>query len=525
MAAPVGAKKVQAFKPPVWMLNKARRNVELAKVYPEAVAKKLQETRDQAAANSEEHQAKMRVLGAQMEELRAKHDLNPFKNVEQAEQAETAPVITPKVITPSPVSKRKAQVQKTDERRAKKQKVRAEQTKVQEPKGKLTMPSKAKKPSGLKDQAPKPALAESSTAGTTREAAAAAANNPEHMDIDVEPSNRLFVRENETNSTPQYTALPLPSWHRAITINNVGYKALEKRRPQALNSLETLKECIRQCYANIQPPTALGKLQNTLRDHVHKAEFLPDVTIFVVRKANILHPANGLPRIFTDSASFPSDLKADAYQLYTRWYRQDFENNIMRGIRTVTKDRNADRIDETYKKQFPGDAKYYGAGDLVLGQWWPTQLCTVRDGAHGAAQGGIFGEKEKGTYSIVMSGGGGYHDDDHGDTITYSGTDGRDFTPTENTLRLVESSKLGNPVRVIRSAQLNKSNKYRPEMGLRYDGLYTVKGYTITDLQKQIHRFVLVREEGQEQIRCEGRAKRPTGEEKREFERLRAKWV
>jgi hypothetical protein len=62
-------------------------------------------------------------------------------------------------------------------------------------------------------------------------------------------------------------------------------------------------------------------------------------------------------------------------------------------------------------------------------------------------------------------------------------------------------------------------------MGLRYDGLYTVKGYTITDLQKQIHRFVLVREEGQEQIRCEGRAKRPTGEEKREFERLRAKWV
>jgi hypothetical protein len=135
MAAPVGARKPHSFKPPLWMTSKAKQNVELAKVDPETVRKKLQETRQQAAANSEEHQVKIRALGAQMEELRAKHDLNPFKNVEQAEQAKAAPVITPKVITRSPVSKRKAQVQKLDERRAKKQKVRAEQTKVQEPNG------------------------------------------------------------------------------------------------------------------------------------------------------------------------------------------------------------------------------------------------------------------------------------------------------------------------------------------------------------------------------------------------------
>jgi hypothetical protein len=196
----------------------------------------------------------------------------------------------------------------------------------------------------------------------------------------------------------------------------------------------------------------------------------------------------------------------------------------MRGIKTVTKDRDADRIDEKYKKKFPGDAKYYGEGDLVLGQWWPTQLCTVRDGAHGAAQGGIFGEREKGAYSIVLSGGSGYHDKDDGDVIVYSGTEGKNCTPTENTLHLVKSSELGNPVRVIRSAQQNKSIVYRPEVGLRYDGLYVVKGYSITDHEKQIHKFTLVREDGQEPIRYEGKAKRPTEYEEQEFLRLRERF-
>jgi hypothetical protein len=519
MAAPVAKEESQPFKPPAWMLKQAQQNVQLAGIGPEAITKKLQETREHAAANSEEHQARMRALGSKMEALRAHHALNPIKSVEQAK---TAPVMAPKVISRSPVSKRRAQVQTPEERQAKKQKVRAEQTKV--PNGKLTMPSKAKKPSGLKGEPTTPAFAESSIAGALREAAETA-NNPYPMDIDMEPSGRLFVHETEGDSKSKYTALPLPSWHTAITTNHVGYKAVEKRRPQALTSLESLKECIRQCELAARKPIALGKLHDTLRDHIHKAEFLPDVTQFVVRKSNILHPTTGFPKIFAPDAQFPGDLKADAYQLYTRWYRQDFEQNIMRGIKTITKDRNADRIDDGYKKRFPSDAKYYGEGNLVLGQWWPTQLCTVRDGAHGAAQGGIFGSKDAGAYSVVLSGGSGYHDTDFGSVIEYSGTDGNNFTPTENTLRLVESSKLGTPVRVIRSSNLNKWNKYRPEVGLRYDGLYTVKGFTITDLQKQIHRFTLVRCEGQEGIRFEGKERRPTEYETREFERLRAKWA
>jgi hypothetical protein len=514
MADPVAKKESQSFKPPAWMLKQAQKNVQLAGVGPEAIAKKLQETREHAATNSEEHQAIMRALGSKIEALRAQHALNPIKSVEQAK---TAPVMTPKVISRSPVSKRKAQVQTPEEGQAKKQSISAEQTKM--PNGKLTMTSKVKKPFALEGEPTTPAFAESSTAGASQEAAETA-NNTDPMDVGMEP----FVHENKVDSKPKYVTLPLPSWHTAITTNHIGYKAVEKRRPQAVTSLEALKECIRQCELAAQKHIALDKLHDTLRDHVHKAEFLPDVTQFVVRKSNILHPTTGLPKIFSSDAQFPGDLKADAYQLYTRWYRQDFEQNIMRGIKTITKDRNADRIDDGYKKKFPGDAKYYGEGNLVLGQWWPTQLCTVRDGAHGAAQGGIFGSKDAGAYSVVLSGGSGYHDTDSGSVIEYSGTDGKNFTPTENTLRLVESFKLGTPVRVIRSSNLNKADKYRPEVGLRYDGLYTVKGFTITDLQKQIHRFTLVRCEGQEEIRCEGKARRPTEYEKREYERLRAKW-
>jgi hypothetical protein len=507
------------------MVSRAQQNAKLAKVNPEAVSRKLRETREQADANNEEHQAKMRALGVKIEELRAKHDLDPFKNVEEAKlegQQQTAAtlVITPKVITRAPAGRRKAQTQTLNERRSKKEKFRANE--MEEQKGKLAMPSKAKNLSGLKPEPTSTVFAESSTASATREAVAA--NNPDPMDIDHEPSDRLFVHENEKDNQPRYTELPLPRWHISITVKDKGYLDIQKRRPQELGSLEALKDYIRQCEANAGNPVTLAKLYDALRDQIHKAEFLHDVTQYVVRKANILSSTTGLPRIFNKDANFPGDLKADAYQLYIRWYNQNFEYNIMRGIKTVTKDRNADRIDETYRKQFPVDAKYYGEGDLVLGQWWPTQLCTVRDSAHGAAQGGIFGEREKGAYSIVLSGGSGYHDKDDGDVIVYSGTEGKNCTPTENTLHLVKSFELGNPVRVIRSAQQHKSILYRPKVGLRYDGLYVVKGCSITDHEKQIHKFTLVREEGQGPIRYEGKAKRPTEYEEQEFLRLREKF-
>jgi hypothetical protein len=268
-----------------------------------------------------------------------------------------------------------------------------------------------------------------------------------------------------------------------------------------------------------------------LRDHVHKAEILlKGVDKFVVRKTNMLTVVYGLPRIFASrKMDCPWDLKADAWQLYLRWYRQDFKPDLLRGIVTRKgKDRSSDSIDPEWAKDpsLKIPANYHGQGHLVLGQWWPTQLCAVRDGAHGAPQGGIWGAKGKGAYSIVLSGSG-YKDKDDGNEIWYSGTDKKDFNPkdpTENTKRLIESHDdfPDQPVRVLRSSQLSASNPYRPKYGLRYDGLYTVVGKVCLDESKQEYTFKLLRCDGQYPIRCENNAaRRPTKFEEEEFLRLK----
>ncbi|KAF2259540.1 hypothetical protein CC78DRAFT_475257 [Lojkania enalia] len=238
---------------------------------------------------------------------------------------------------------------------------------------------------------------------------------------------------------------------------------------------------------------------------------------------------NGLTRIFAPKQptknEFPWDLKADARQLYHRWYNEIFSVDLLRGIvlaraKNKADKRNADRIDPEWPHRV--SAKYYGHGDLVMGQWWPTQLCTMRDGAHGSAQGGISGDKGKGAYSIVLSGGHNYSDEDSGEDIWYAGTEGKDFLPTENTLRMIESCDvIKEPVRVIRSHNLDKSNPYRPKGGFRYDGLYDVVAKEVLDEEKAMYRFRLIRRGGQDPIRYEDNAtRRPTQNELAEYEKL-----
>jgi hypothetical protein len=323
----------------------------------------------------------------------------------------------------------------------------------------------------------------------------------------------------------------LPSWYTKIKTTDRGMKQLGKSpssdQNQANKALSSMKGCMERCekktLANqvANTPAQLEKLFEELRDHVHKAEVLLKVDKFILRKAKILEEDTGLPRIFTSAkADYPWDLKVDAYQLYLRWHEGIFEIDLLRGI-TVHKgkDRAADRIAESWKGKY--SAKFYGEGNLVPGQWWPTQLTTFRDGAHGSPQGGIYGEKEKGAYSVVLSGGT-YDDEDNGVEIWYSGTDGRLYMPTENTNRLIESHKLQNEIRVLRSHQLPKNNPYRPVVGLRYDGCYKVHNMKLIDPEKQKYKFKLVRCEGQFPIRCEDNAaRRPTRFEIDEDDRLR----
>jgi hypothetical protein len=340
----------------------------------------------------------------------------------------------------------------------------------------------------------------------------------------VESSESLFIPD--VPQEPTYRPLPLPAWYTNIKNTDRSMMKLGKtptpEQNQASKALQSLKGYIDQ-YEKSSTTLKPAKVFEELRDQVHKAEVLLKVDRYVIRKARMLEVETGLPRIFASkNRDYPWDLKADAYQLYNRWREEVFEVDLLRGIKARPgKDRNADSIDPAWKGRF--SAKFYGQGSLVLGQWWPTQLTTVRDGAHGSAQGGIFGEKEKGAYSIVLSGQGSYDDVDNGDEIWYSGTDGKDFTVTEATQRLIETCDvLHNEVRVFRSHQLHKKNPFRPSAGIRFDGLYQVEEKALVDREKMSYKFRLMRCKGQFPIRREhNSAGRPTKYEVDEDIRLR----
>ncbi|OAL47245.1 hypothetical protein IQ07DRAFT_590098 [Pyrenochaeta sp. DS3sAY3a] len=312
-----------------------------------------------------------------------------------------------------------------------------------------------------------------------------------------------------------------------------------KRVPQLLRILQELKRLILLSCATETLPEILDGRYQQLRTCVHQAEVTtcaPNDLEKYVKETNILDQKVGLPRIFMNN-TFPPDLISDSFQLYNRWIKRNFDQDILRGIVKVKQSkRNADNLDKEYKVKFPTDAKIYGDNNLVIGQWWPTQLCALRDGAHGSAQGGISGSKIRGACSIIISSGT-YNDMDFGDTIHYHGTPGQDSEPTDVTKHMLRSFDLGNKIRVIRSGKHHesdsaeepnkprkargkedKSHEYRPVAGLRYDGLYVVKEKECVDEKLAHYIFTLERCEGQEPIRTASSVSpRPTSLEYRAF--------
>ncbi|KAI8933759.1 hypothetical protein NX059_009472 [Plenodomus lindquistii] len=525
--------KYKPYNAPAWLVELAKQNAANGSL--DALKAKLQQVKDDARDTDRRGQTVSPAQGTEVNGL-ACDSVAVTARVELMEPTEPMDTTVPMEISDGDINldspdssdnhslsenvalvsdARKRQERRQEERRTKKKAIRAQQVKesghvkeaVSKRKGSLTVT----KESELKALS---LAAESSRAGAAREAV---------VNTSTTTPNTISSLLAPGDSSDRYPVRPLPAWYTSINENGFEMKQLARKKPQDLAALDSLKGYIISCQGE-RRPAMRDKLYENLRNEVHKAEIVLTVNKFILKKARIFSPDTGLSAIFKKDAIFPPDLKADSFQLYNRWYYQDFDQDILRGIITAKgKDRNGDRIDPRYREKHPASAKYYGEGNLVLGQWWPTQLCTVRDGAHGAAQGGIFGEKDRGAYSIVLSGGG-YHDVDNGTSIEYSGTESKDSTPTENTTHLITSINLQNPIRVIRSHQLVKSNPYRPSVGLRYDGLYKAKSFEVVDKNKAMCRFRLERCEGQERIRCEGdAARRPTYYEEMELERLRRK--
>lgn len=70
------------------------------------------------------------------------------------------------------------------------------------------------------------------------------------------------------------------------------------------------------------------------------------------------------------------------------------------------------------------------------------------------------------------------------------------------------------PIRVLRAA--NRSSKYAPKEGIRYDGLYEITDKEILDPKTAMFRFSLKRVKGQDPIRYKGVEIRPTDQELKE---------
>lgn len=220
-------------------------------------------------------------------------------------------------------------------------------------------------------------LAESSASGAIREALDSTSRMPENHDSSITPPH--------AQPYPFPSRPIMPTWY--ATVSRQSQALLERRRPQEITAIDALKACIRRCEKE-KAADRLAKEHIDLRDHIHKAEIKLDMDKTKVKITRIL-TETGLPSIFNEHANFPWDLKADAWNLYERWMNEDFDRDILRGIVTVKGDsRSGDRLDPAYKKKHPKDPKTFGDNGAVLGQWWPSQLCAVRDGIHGAPQAG-----------------------------------------------------------------------------------------------------------------------------------------
>jgi hypothetical protein len=188
-------------------------------------------------------------------------------------------------------------------------------------------------------------------------------------------------------------------------------------------------------------------------------------------------------------------------------------NGIMRGILQVKVKTTTYMFDTLYTGK--RDAKVFGHNGIAVGQWWPRQICALRDGAHGVKMGGIAGNVQTGAYSILVAAGYEGMDDDQKETLIYSGSDSHKNTNPDVAIRSAYTQCLETSLGNQRSVRVLRSSRGRhvcaPAKGLRYDGLYKVTR-SLQDLNEKgglYLKFKLVRESGQPPIDTS----RPTLEE------------
>ncbi|KAI5358193.1 Putative PUA-like superfamily, SRA-YDG superfamily protein [Septoria linicola] len=347
----------------------------------------------------------------------------------------------------------------------------------------------------------------------------------------IKPSKKPREETSSNSSSPKSpisssTGRGPPEWYTKLKVSN-------KRSAETSNA-DTLLQRLRDQVATLKKagPRVNSQMEmNELREMLHEAPFLAmgPAGPQLLRNKRMLHNEDGLPQIFDDQfagsmkGAWPWDVQSDAAELYHKWCAKNFDDDMLFGLELAQKGKYADddRAADTVKKECKVSSKYKGNGKLVNGQWWPTLLCALRDGAHGDSQAGISGDAGVGAYSCFMSGGKNhvYPDKDQGDVVEYFGQDTTNPGQiSRGTLLLMKNKEDNIPVRFIRSSKASSHSKYAPQLGFRYDGLYDVTDYELVDKVKERYRFRLVRQAGQGPIRGGvGPEARPTRQEVERF--------
>lgn len=222
----------------------------------------------------------------------------------------------------------------------------------------------------------------------------------------------------------------------------------------------------------------------------------------------------------SDSDGIPEHIREDARIIVKAWAKGDMDSFFMKGLKTskpgVWSSKSVDKDSPLYRP-----CNVLGHNGLENGQWFPLQVCLMRDGAHGEIEAGIYGSKLHGVLSIIVAGGSDpgstsatYEDDDFGDELFYVGTRAKPGAtkPTHGTQYLLDAVKdyekgKEHPVRVFRSSKC--PGKYAPAEGIRYDGLYVIKEAKLKDKETLHYRVHMARLPGQGPIRWEGLGKSP----------------
>ena len=159
-----------------------------------------------------------------------------------------------------------------------------------------------------------------------------------------------------------------------------------------IDSLKHLRTLVRQHDERYYWDTTYEDwmpLMANIRNKLHEMMFCTFINDHTIEQSKVLCSQDGLQRLYNCGrgpgafGDYAWDVQDFAYGLALRWKNGDYDSDLLRGIR-VRRGKRANRshttrtVDPDYA--FKVNPKYSGGGDLLVGDWWPYQVCCVRDG-------------------------------------------------------------------------------------------------------------------------------------------------